>query len=342
MKVLVTGGAGYIGSFMVRHLHNLGFDTIIADNLSCGHKKAVEGFKLIEIDLAEQKEKLNEIFKNEKIDGVVHMASFIQMGESFKNPGKYYQNNLKTAMNILDVMVENNVSNFILSSSAGVYGNPKKLPIVEEEPRNPLNPYGETKYIIERMLESYDAAHGLKFVSIRYFNAAGAELDGSIGEDHPSESHLIPLAIKAALSNSQFEVFGSDYETPDGTCVRDYIHVLDLVETHSVALKYLMDGGKSDYFNAGVGQGYSNKQVLDEISRTTGIKMNIRFGPRRQGDAASLYASVDKIKKTFNWSPKYGLKEIIQSAYLWHKNNPNGYADTKSTPPQTVVNNTIR
>ena len=318
-KILVTGGAGYIGSFMVRCLKEKGFEVIIADNLSQGHIESVKDFDVREIDLATEKEKLNELFEKEKFSGVVHMAGFIQMGESFANPSKYFQNNLMSALNVMDAMVKNKVSNFILSSSAGVYGNPESLPIKEEDKKEPLNPYGETKYMIEKMLEWYDQAYGLKFISIRYFNAAGAALDGSIGEDHPQESHLIPLIIKAGLRGDKFTIFGHDYKTPDGTCIRDYIHVLDLVETHRIALKKLLGGAQSNFYNAGVGRGYSNKEVIEMVEKVTGLTINLEYGSRREGDADSLYASIDKIKKDFGWQPKYDLKEIIKSAYLWHQ-----------------------
>jgi UDP-glucose 4-epimerase len=215
----------------------------------------------------------------------------------------------------------------IISSSAGVYGNPVKAPIDEDDPKNPLNPYGETKYIMERMLEDYGAAYGTKFISIRYFNAAGAALDGAIGEDHPGESHLIPNLIKKTLKSEEIEIFGADYKTPDGTNIRDYIHVLDLVEVHSIAMQKLLDGAQSNFYNAGIGRGYSNKEVIDMVKVVTGMDLKIKYGPRRAGDADALYASIEKIKKDFDWSPKYGLKEIIESAYIWHKNHPQGYAN---------------
>lgn len=324
-KILVTGGAGYIGSFMVRHLKKSGFDVVIADNLSQGHPESVKRYRLEVIDLVTEKEKLNKLFRKESFSGVVHMAGFIQMGESFKNPSKYFQNNLMAALNVMDAMVKNKVSNFILSSSAGVYGNPEKLPIKEDDKKEPLNPYGETKYMIERMLSCYNKAYGLKFMAIRYFNAAGAALDGSIGEDHPEESHLIPLVIKAGLKGEKFTIFGNDYKTEDGTCIRDYIHVLDLVETHEIALKKLLGGSQSNYYNAGVGRGYSNKEVVKMVEKVTGLTINVDYGPRREGDADSLYASIDKIKKDFNWSPKYTLEDIVKTAYLWHKTHPNGF-----------------
>ncbi len=324
-KILVTGGAGYIGSFMVRELEKKGFEVVIVDNLSQGHRRAVENFRLEEIDLVTQKDRLSSLLTSEKFDGVVHMASFIQMGESYKDPSKYYLNNVYGFMNLMDVMRESHVSNLIISSSAGVYGNPTKLPIEEDDPKNPLNPYGETKYILERMAEDYDTAYGIKFMSIRYFNAAGAALDGSIGEDHPEESHLIPNIVKKALKNEEIEIFGDDYETPDGTNVRDYIHVLDLVETHSIAMEKLLGGAKSNFYNAGIGQGFSNKEILDAVGKELGATLNVKYGERRRGDADALYASIEKIKRDFSWSPKYGLTEIVKTAVLWHRNHPSGY-----------------
>lgn len=326
-KILVTGGAGYIGSFMVRELQQKGFEPVILDNLSQGHKEAVKDYRLEEIDLVSQKEKLDALFTSEKFDGVVHMASFIQMGESYKNPAKYYENNVYGFMNLLDGMRKGNVGKIIISSSAGVYGNPVKLPIEEEDPKNPLNPYGETKYILERMLEDYDAAYGIKFMSIRYFNAAGAALDGSIGEDHPEESHLIPNIIKKALKGEEIEIFGNDYNTSDGTNVRDYVHVLDLTETHSIAMQKLLEGEVSNVYNAGMGRGYSNKEVLEAVRNITGSDLKIKYSPRRPGDADALFASIEKIKKDFNWTPKYGLKEIVETAFTWHRNHPAGYAN---------------
>ncbi len=324
-KILVTGGAGYIGSFMCRQLKSDGFDVVILDNLSYGHPEAVKDFRLEQIDLVSEKEKIDDLLSKEKFDGVVHMASFIQMGESFANPSKYYRNNVVGFLNLVDSMVKNNVLKIILSSSAGVYGNPVNLPIKEEDPKNPLNPYGETKYILERMLEDYDSAYGLKFTSLRYFNAAGAALDGSIGEAHGEESHLIPNIIKKTLNGEVFILFGDDYDTPDGTCIRDYIHVLDLAESHSLALKRLVDGKESLFLNIGQGRGYSNKEVIDAIEKTTGLKVGIKVEPKRPGDANALYADIGKIKQELNWQPKYGLEDIVKSAYLWHKSHPGGY-----------------
>jgi UDP-glucose 4-epimerase len=326
-KILVTGGAGYIGSFMVRELKAKGFDPVILDNLCQGHKESVKDFRLEMIDLVTQKEKLDEFLLSEKFDGVIHMASFIQMGESYVKPQKYYENNVLGFMNLLDSMRKAGTNKIIISSSAGVYGNPVKLPIMEDDPKNPLNPYGETKYIMERMLEDYDAAYGIKYIGIRYFNAAGAALDGAIGEDHPDESHLIPNIIKKALKGEEIEIFGNDYKTADGTNVRDYIHVLDLTEAHSIAMQKLLDGAKSTFYNAGIGRGYSNKEVIDMVKSVTEMELKIKYNARRAGDADALYASIDKIKTDFGWLPKYGLKEIVETAFLWHKNHPEGYGN---------------
>jgi UDP-glucose 4-epimerase len=324
-KILVTGGAGYIGSFMVRELKSKGFETVILDNLSQGHKESVKDFRLEVIDLVTEKEKLDNLLSSEKFDGVVHMASFIQMGESYKNPAKYYRNNVVGFMNLVDSMREHSVRNIILSSSAGIYGNPERVPIKEDDVKNPLNPYGETKYAIERMLEDYDTAYGTKFISIRYFNAAGAAVDGSIGEDHPEESHLIPNIIKSALLGTEFTLFGDDYDTPDGTCVRDYIHVLDLVRAHSLAMEKLISGSQSAFYNAGMGRGYSNKEIIKTVEEVTGEKINIKVLPKREGDANALYADISKIQSELSWQPENSIEDIVKSAYLWHKGSPSGY-----------------
>src|SRR5581483_3863278 len=266
-KILVTGGAGYIGSFIVRDLVKNGFEPIIVDDLSSGHIEAVSDFKLYKINLATQKEKLDEVFESEKIDGVIHMASFIQMGESFRDPLKYFDNNLISAINLFETMVKHGVLKIVFSSSAGVYGVPKNLPIDEDESKKPENPYGETKLQIEKFLYWLDKAHDMKSICIRYFNAAGASLDGEIGEDHPNESHLIPILIKAAMEGKKATIFGTDYKTPDGTCVRDYIHVLDLARAHVLAINNLLSEGESKQLNAGTGKGYSNKQIYEEIKK---------------------------------------------------------------------------
>lgn len=324
-NIIVTGGAGYIGSFMVRRLKDDGYEPVIVDDLSSGHEEAVKDFRLERINIFSEKEKLVNLFKSEKFDGVIHMASFIQMGESFINPEKYYENNMIGFINLLSAMRLGRVDKIILSSSAGIFGNPVRVPIEEGDPKNPLNPYGETKYMMERILEDYDSAYEIKFASIRYFNAAGAALDGSLGEAHPEESHLIPNLIKSVLENKEFTLFGNDYDTPDGSCVRDYIHVLDLAEIHSKLLSKLMSGFESNFYNAGIGKGYSNKEVVAMVEEVTKTKVNLKIAPKRAGDANALYASNEKLKRDLNWSPKYDLREIVESAYLWHKTHPEGY-----------------
>lgn len=326
MRILVTGGAGYIGSFIVRGLKDAGFEPYILDNLSHGHKEAVSGFPLAKIDLVTETDKLDELFAKEKFDGVIHMAAYIQMGESYEKPAMYFRNNVVGALNLLEAMTKHKVSNFVFSSTAGVYGEPKKIPIEEDDPKEPANPYGETKLMTERMLSWFEKACGLKFISIRYFNAAGAALDGSIGSDQPNESHLIPNAVIAALKGEEFEIFGGDYDTPDGTCVRDYIHVLDLTQAHILALNVLAKGAGSNIYNAGTGRGYSNKEVVEMVKKVVGKDFKVKIGPRRAGDAAKLIASNEKIKKDLGWTPKYSLEEIVKSTYLWHKTHPNGYA----------------
>lgn len=323
-NILVTGGAGYIGSFIVRALKDAGYHPVIADNLSQGHKEAVSGFEIHEIDLVSEKEKLDKLFAEGNFEGVIHMAGFIQMGESFRDPQKYFHNNLESSMNLFDTMVKHKVSKIVFSSSAGVYGSPESSPITEDVVKNPENPYGETKWQIERMLMWLDKAHEVKSAAIRYFNAAGAALDGSIGEAHPDESHIIPLVVLAALAGKKFTLFGDDYNTKDGTCVRDYIHVLDLAKAHILALEKLLAGGESNYYNAGTGEGYSNKQIVEEVEKVVG-KFKWQIGPRRPGDADELVAANEKIKKELKWQPQYGLQEIIESAVEWHKSHPDGY-----------------
>lgn len=325
MKVLVAGGAGYIGSFMARTLKDNGHDVYIVDSLECGHKESVLDFPLEVINLATEKEKLDNYFSQNKFDAVIHMASYIQMGESFTNPSKYYSNNLSSTINLLDAMVKNNCKNIVFSSSAGVYGNPKRLPIEEDDNKNPLNPYGETKYIIERMLDDYNLAHGINYMIFRYFNAAGASMDGSLGEAHNEESHLIPNVIIKAIKDEEIEIFGDDYKTEDGTCVRDYVHVLDLTRSHLMGLEALENGKKSNIYNIGLGRGYSNNEIVKLVEKHLGKKLNVKYTERRKGDADALFASIEKIDKELGWKPEYDIDKIIESALLWHTKHPDNY-----------------
>ncbi|MBI3980815.1 UDP-glucose 4-epimerase GalE [Candidatus Microgenomates bacterium] len=327
MKILVTGGAGYIGSHMVAQLIKSSATPVVFDNLSSGHKEAIPVHTTFVKGDLEDSELLAKLFEEENFDAVMHFAAFISMAESVENPKIYFRNNSFNALNLLDMMVRFNVKNFIFSSTAGVYGNPIKVPITEDHLCHPTNPYGESKLMVERMLRWYDQAYGLKSVILRYFNAAGASLDGKNGESHDPETHIIPMAIKTALGqNEYFEIFGTDYHTLDGTCIRDYIHVIDLVQAHILALDKLMNEKKSLVYNVGTGKGYSNKEIAEAVKKVSGVDFAVEYSQRRPGDASELVAAADKIKKELNWEPKYSdLETIVSTAWQWHKNNPLGF-----------------
>lgn len=327
MKILVTGGAGYIGSITVRELLKQNYEVVVIDNLSSGYQKSLPPDATLIINDINNSKTLEDIFVNNRIDAVVHFAASIQMGESVINPSKYYRNNVVSSLNLFDSMVKYNILKIVFSSTAGIYGNPQTIPIPEDDPKEPTNPYGETKLTIEKILHWYDLAYNLKSISIRYFNAAGASQDGAVGEAHKEESHIIPNAIKVALGQkAQFEIFGKDYDTPDGTCVRDYIHVLDLASSHISAIKSLLSGAASNYYNAGTGNGFSNLQIIDMIKKVSGVDFKVEFKERRPGDASTLIADPSKIKKELAWEPKYSdIETIIKTAWAWHKSHPNGY-----------------
>ncbi len=320
MKILITGGAGYIGSFMVKASIDKGYEVVVVDNLERGHEEPIgKKSKFILGDLKDKKF-VDGVFSEHKFDAVVHFAGFISMAESASNPYIYFSNNVNASLNVIEGMVKNKVNNFILSSTAGVYGNPVKTPIVEDHPKNPTNPYGESKLMVEKILSWYGEIYHLDFASLRYFNAAGASVDGEMGENHSPESHLIPNAINSILYNTQFTLYGNDYPTPDGTCIRDYIHVLDLVEAHILAIGKLKNDGGKLFYNVGTGNGYSNKEVVDMIRKVSGSEINIENMGRRPGDADVLIASPILIKKDLGFSPKYSdLKTIVKSAWEWHK-----------------------
>jgi UDP-glucose 4-epimerase len=320
VKILVTGGAGYIGSHVVKALGEKGHQILVYDNLSKGFKDAVLYGELIVGDLSDTT-LLEKTVKAFKPEAVMHFASFIEVGESVREPLKYYQNNVSNTINLLNVLVEHNVNNFIFSSSAAVYGSPEKVPIPESEPIKPINPYGQSKAIVERALEDTAVAKGLRSVSLRYFNAAGADPKRRIGERHKPESHLIPLILKAVKrERDSIKVYGSDYPTPDGTCIRDYIHVEDLADAQLLALQYLLDGGTSDFFNCGYGHGYSVRDVVETAKKVTGIDFARQETPRRAGDPPVLVADSSKLKKLLHWKPKYdNLEFIIQTAWEWEK-----------------------
>lgn len=326
MNVLVTGGAGYIGSHAVRMLSEKGFGVVVVDNLCKGHKKSVPvNVKLYEINVGD-KEKMLRVFRENKINAVMHFAAFAEVGASMKDPTSYYHNNLVNTINLLDAMVESEVKKIIFSSTCAIFGEPEKVPINESTKKNPINVYGKTKLMIENVLEDYDRAYGLKYVCLRYFNAAGASY--GIGEHHDPETHLIPIVLKIALEKKgDVKIFGNDYPTPDGTCVRDYIHVCDLASAHILALNELSKSNKSNQFNLGSGEGYSVKEIIEmseEVARTT---IPSTIVGRRSGDPPKLVADSSKIKTVLDWSPRFGLKEVIESAWNWHKNNPHGFAN---------------
>ena len=324
MRVFVTGGAGYIGSVVTEQLVSDGHQVVVYDNLSKGHREAVvAGAELVEGDLLDS-DKLRQTLKG--IDAVVHMAAFSLVGESCEQPAKYYHNNVVAGLVLLDAMRECGVSRIVFSSTAATYGEPEAQPIFETAPTNPTNPYGETKLAFERAMHWSEAAYGLKYASLRYFNAAGAS--EKCGEDHDPESHIIPITLQAAAGKrAHVEIFGDDYPTPDGTCIRDYIHVIDLARAHILALAALSE--RSGIYNLGCGgDGYSVREVIDTARRVTGKEIPVRTGPRRPGDPAVLIASSDKIKRELGWEPQFqDLGLIIESAWRWMMSHPNGYAN---------------
>ncbi len=319
MSILVTGGAGYIGSHFVRLLKSKNFDVVIFDNLSRGHQESIpEGVAFEQVDLLDFG-KLTEKLKLYKIDAVVHFAAFAYVGESVTNPRLYYINNVIGSINLLNAITEAGITKVVFSSTCSLYGNPEIVPISEAETIKPINPYAKTKHIIENVLADYDTAYGLKYVALRYFNAAGCSFDGSIGESHEPETHLIPLVIDTALGKRQsVSVFGDDYPTPDGTCLRDYIHVDDLGEAHLKALEYLNAGNSSDVFNLGTGDGNSVKEIIKTVEKISGKKVEHKISARREGDPAVLVADNKKAADVLGWLPKYKLEDIIKSALQWH------------------------
>ena len=329
MAILVLGGAGYIGSHTALELVKAGNEVVIADNLVTGYRKAIpEGAKFYEGDLRDS-DFLDNLFHQEKIDAVIHFAAYSLVGESVTNPLKYYDNNLYGTKVLLEAMVKNNVGKVVFSSTAATYGEPENIPILETDRTCPTNPYGETKLAMEKMFKWTAEAHGLRYVSLRYFNACGADESGTIGEAHNPESHLIPLILQVPNGKREtISIYGTDYDTPDGTCIRDYIHVTDLAQAHILAVQYLNNGGESDIFNLGNGVGYSVREVIETARKVTGHPIPATETSRRAGDPARLVASSEKAKKILVWKPVHdSLEEIIASAWNWHKNHPNGYND---------------
>ncbi len=319
MKILVTGGAGYIGSITVKYLQDEGHEVAVFDNLSYGHRESVS-CPLIVGDLVD-KDFLFKSLDNQKFDGIIHFAAYALAGESMKNPSKYF-GNLTGGLNLLELMKKNQIKHIVFSSTCAVYGTPNNLPVTEEESKKPESVYGESKLMFEKILGWYDKIYGIKHINLRYFNAAGAALDGSLGEDHDPETHIVPRAITSALSNSPFLLYGDDYETPDGTCIRDYIHVLDLASVHLTALHKLFEGSESDEINLGAGKGYSNLEVIEMVKKISGVDFPIEKKPRRAGDPAIIYADNSKAKEELDFFPKHSdLETIVKSAWNWHKNN---------------------
>ena len=324
--ILVAGGAGYIGSHMVALLVKRGYDVIVADNLRTGHWQSVKGARKLYVGDLRDGSFLHQVFTENKIDGVINFAAFSLVGESVTNPLKYYGNNVEGAVSLLTAMQAHGVDKIVFSSTAATYGEPEKQPIEEGDRTEPTNPYGATKLAIENMLKWCDGAYGIRYVALRYFNAAGSDTEAGIGEDHNPESHLIPLVMKTALGQrDHIGIFGEDYPTPDGTCVRDYIHVKDLAAAHLLALEYLERGGSSDVFNLGNGTGYSVREIIDTARRDTGKEIKAVAEPRRGGDPSVLIASNKKAAQVLGWKPVLGLEQIISDAWVWHSGHPNGY-----------------
>jgi len=320
MKLLVVGGAGYIGSHMVRMLLDDGHEVVTLDNLSTGHRDAVQGGDFVLGDLADCV-LLDNLFAGHRFDGVLHFASFIQVGESVREPARYYRNNVANTLNLLDAMVKHGVGAMIFSSSAAVFGEPQYVPVDESHARAPINPYGASKLMVEQILADYGRAYGLKSICLRYFNAAGADPEGNLGERHDPETHLIPLVLQVAAGRRPFiTVFGRDYETPDGTCIRDYVHVNDLCRAHFLALENLWGGGESSAFNLGNGQGFSVRQVVDAAIKVSGKDIPVVYAERRAGDPARLVADSARARKILGWSPQFlSLEKIIGHAWLWER-----------------------
>lgn len=324
-KILVVGGAGYIGSHMVKLLRKSGFAVVVLDDLSGGYRDAVAGAELVE-GSAGDAEMLDALFGRHRFDAVMHFASFIQVGESVIEPAKYYANNLAATLTLLTAMGHAGVNRFIFSSTAAVYGDPAYVPIDEAHPKQPINPYGRSKWMVEQILEDYDRAYGLKSVCLRYFNAAGADPEGELGERHVPETHLIPLVLQVAAGRRQvISVFGTDYDTPDGTCIRDYVHVSDLCDAHALALKHLVAGGDSARFNLGNGQGFSVKEVIATARVVTGRDITVVYEPRRAGDPPRLVADSHLAKEKLGWQPlRAELALIIADAWAWEQKWPWG------------------
>jgi UDP-glucose 4-epimerase len=326
MAILVTGGAGYIGSHAVAELLAKGEEVVIVDNMQQGHHDALLGGKLYVGDLRDG-EFLDTVFQENSIDAIIHFAANSLVGESMQNPAKYYHNNVYGTLCLLEKMNQYGVKKIVFSSTAATYGEPENVPILESDRTLPTNTYGETKLAMEKMMKWFDTAHGIKYVSLRYFNAAGAHASGKIGEDHSPETHLIPIILQVALGQRQhISIYGDDYATPDGTCIRDYIHVSDLADAHVLAVEKLRQGADSNIYNLGNGKGFSVKEVIDIARQVTGHAIPAVIEARRAGDPATLVANSDRAREELGWKPtRDSLEDIIESAWRWHQSHPNGY-----------------
>ena len=328
-KILVVGGAGYIGSHTNKILSRAGYETLVLDNLSYGHRDFVKWGQLVEGDMADE-DLLDSIFTQHDIIAVMHFSAFIAVGESVQKPGLYYDNNVSKTVTLLNKMVRYGVSYFIFSSTCAIMGEPQYLPLDEEHPRNPINPYGWSKYMVEQILKDFELAHGLKSTILRYFNASGADPDCEIGEKHDPETHLIPLILDAAMGlRENITVFGKDYATRDGTCIRDYIHVNDLAQAHLLALDWMIQNQKCNHFNLGNGEGFSVKEIIEVVEKVTDTKIPVKVGDRREGDAASLIGSSEKARRVLGWKPQLdSIEDIVSTAWNWHR---------KTRTNQTIV-----
>jgi UDP-glucose 4-epimerase len=331
MRVLVTGGAGYIGSFSTRALQAAGHDVVVYDNLCYGHPEAIDA-ELVIGDLADTTQ-LDACLGGGHFDAVVHFAAFVEAGESMCDAARFFQNNVGNSINLLNALSRHEIAQIIFSSTAGVYAQPAETPISEFAPLGPLNVYAATKHLVEQMLPWYDTVYGINSVALRYFNAAGAALDGSAGQDHEPATHIISRAIKAALGqDDRFHLFGEDYPTPDGTCIRDYIHVLDLATAHVVALDYLVACGHGDVFNVGTGLGHSNRDVMQTVKQVSGVDFAVEISPRRAGDPAELVADSARLRELTGWRPACSdLETIVASAWKWHSAHPRGYSGVRQS-----------
>ncbi|WP_313467189.1 UDP-glucose 4-epimerase GalE [Carnobacterium sp.] len=331
MTVLVLGGAGYIGSHAVDQLVDRGYQVAVVDNLQTGHQESIpENVHFYQGDIRD-KAFLSQVFEKETIEGVMHFAANSQVGESMREPLLYFNNNVQGTQVTLEVMQQYGVKNIVFSSSAATYGEPTEIPIMETAETHPESPYGETKLMMEKMLKWCDQAYGMRFVALRYFNVAGAKWNGSIGEDHDPETHLVPLILQTALGQrEELAIFGDDYATPDGTCIRDYVHVVDLIDAHILALEYLKAGNESNIFNLGSSTGFSVKELVEAARQVTGKEIPAKIEPRRAGDPSTLIASSKKAQTILGWNPKFpDVKDIISSAWQWHESHPMGYQTKK-------------